>query len=396
MLGAGFAPFDAQLVGRHVDDVHFDGAGAAFAGGQQLLGIERGAAGHGFVGVHVHGGFQTGDRFDHARDHGHARGAADQQHVRQVFPGHAGLGDDRFGDSFRAGDQVAGGFFERVALHDEVGLGAVAFDMDASLLPRGERVLGLFGAGEQAANARHVVARIVAELFGELGGQILGQRAVPIASAQLRIASHGQRAQVAGLDLDDGCVELAATQIEHQHAAVGPGIWRQEALCLGEGQGRGQRVEDRTQHVQSGDARGVDHAAALGLVERRRHAEHDGRRTAEFFRQVDAQVLEQASLDHLGRQQLSADGARIGGLAEVALGAFGGALGLVGGRLVGGAAEQQLLVLEVDDAGNQQVALHAADHGAAPSGIEPRQGAVGGSQVDSNRTACGHEPTAWL
>ena len=181
-------------------------------------------------------------------------------------------------------DQLFGHFFEDVPRDEHVGGVALALDVHAGLRAAGQRLLGFLGAREQAADADHVVARVVAELLGERGGQVIGQLHVPIAPAQPRVAAAGQRAQAARLDLDDRHVQLAAAQVEYQDptARLVAHVGRQIALCLGKGQRRGQRVVDRAEHVEPGDPSGIDQRPPLRVVERGRHRHHRCRRRAQI------------------------------------------------------------------------------------------------------------------
>ena len=125
---------------------------------------------------------------------------------------------------------------------------------------RAQLDLGLFRRLPNAAHGGLVAGQVDMLPAAELLHQIVGHARVEVIAAQPVVARRGQHFDHFVVDVQNGHVEGAAAQIVH-HDALGA------ALVHAVGQGRGGRLVDDAQHVQSGDAARVLGGLPLTVAE---------------------------------------------------------------------------------------------------------------------------------
>ncbi len=147
---------------------------------------------------------------------------------------------------------------------------------DSGLHDPGEFVLGLLGGVLQALQCHPVLGQVDPAILLELGHQVVDDPFVKVIPAQEVVAIGGLHLEHAFAQLQDGNVESAASQVEHQDCMV-------LALIDAIGQGGGGRFIDDPQHIETGDAAGILGRLALAVGEVGRSCDH---RLGDFLAQV--------------------------------------------------------------------------------------------------------------
>jgi hypothetical protein len=244
----------------------------------QHAALDRGANRHGFVGVDVTARFLAEELLDLVLHLGHARHAADQDHVGEIGGLDAGILDCDAAGLDGAGDQVLDQRFVLGAgqLHGQVlrpaGVGRDVGQVEFGLLRGRQLDLGLFGSLLQALQGQHVVLQVDALFLLELGDDVVDQALVEVLAAEEGVAVGRQHFELVlaidGGDLDDGNVEGAAAEVIHGDLAVAFLLVHAEGEC-----GCGRLVDDALD-VEAGDAAGVLGGLALAVVEVGGHGDH--------------------------------------------------------------------------------------------------------------------------
>ena len=208
--------------------------------------------------------------------------------------------------------------------------------VDVCLRGGGELHLRLLGSFLQTLQRHLVLAQIDAAVVGsELVGQPIDDAMIPIVAAELVVASGRGNLEDAVAEFQDGHVEGAAAEVEHEDLLVLVGLI--EAV----GQSSSRRLVDDAEHFEAGDLASVLRRLALRVVEVRRHGDDclgDG--AANLLFRVGLQLLEHHCRDFLGSVSLALDvDDRAAILARLDLVAH---LGLLSLRLVEGATDETL------------------------------------------------------
>ena len=230
-------------------------------------------------------------------------------------------------------------------------------------------------------------------LAEELGGRQVDQPLVPVVSAQPHVAVGGQGEELAAADLHDGDVEGAPAQVVDQDAerAVGAAAAVEEALLKSEGHGRRGGLVDDVQHLEARHVAGVLGRLAADLVEVGRHGDHDLVERADLLGAVDAELVEDPGLQHLGGVVLALQHLVEDAIAHVALDAFGHVLALGDHGFHRFLADDHVGAVDEHDAGRDAVAL-GVDEGDGPALlVQMGQHRVRRSQIDADggsRSVC--------
>ncbi len=265
-------------------------------------------------------------------------------------------------------------------------------DHDGRLRPGRERVLRFFHGGQERGQRRRALPRVEPMQLLKFGGGEIHDPHVPIVAAQLHVAIGGQRAEVAGAQIEQRHIERAAAQIvhEHFHRLAGIALFGQIAERFAEGQRRGGRLVDDIQHGQAGHLAGIGGRLAARLIEVRRHGNHHFEVLPDGGDRILFQLLEDAGLDHFGMQLFAMDGARVIVLAHVALDEFGDRAGLERGGFFRLFADDHLGIFEQHHAGREQFALGVAGDLRPTGVVQIGDARIGRSQIDSDCTGLGH------
>ena len=238
--------------------------------------MNGGANGNRFVGVHVLARFATEQFLDLFLHLGHARHAADQNHVvdlgdfdASVLDRGTAWADGAFNQFVNQGLKLGARELDAQVL----GTGCVGRDVgqvDVGLCAAGEFDLGLFGRFFQALQRQHVLAQINTLVLLELGDDEVNDALVEVFATQEGVAVGGEHFKLLlAIDvgnLDDGDVKGAAAEVIDGDLAVALFI-----LVQTEGQSGCRWLIDDALDIQAGDAPGVLGGLALGIVEVGRH-----------------------------------------------------------------------------------------------------------------------------
>ena len=260
--------------------------------------------------------------------------------------------------------------------------------VDVRLRGGGELHLRLLGSFLQALQRHLVLAQVDAAVVGrELVGQPIDDAVIPVVAAELVVASGRGNLEDAVAEFQDGHVEGAAAEVEHEDLLVLIGLI--EAV----GQSSSRRLVDDAEHFEAGDLASVLRRLTLRVVEVRRHGDDclgDG--AADLLFRVGLQLLEHHCRDFLGSVGLSLDvDDRAAVLARLDLVAH---LGLLSLRLVEGATDETLdgrnRVLRVGDC---LVLRSLADDALAvlAEALDRRSGAVAFGVHEDFRLAAFHD-----
>ncbi len=174
--------------------------------------------------------------------------------------------------------------------------------VDVGLRGGGQLHLRLLGRFLQALQGHLVLAQVDAVVGLELVGQPVDDALVPVVAAQVVVTGRGRNLEHAVAQLQDGHVERAAAQVEHEDLLV---LVR---LVKAVGQ-RGRRgLVDDAEHFETRDLAGVLRGLALRVVEVRGHRDDGLRdRGAQLLLGVVLQLLQDHGRDLLRRVVLAVD-----------------------------------------------------------------------------------------
>ena len=339
---------------------------------------------------------------------GHAGHAAHQDHLVDVARLEAGVVHGLLGRADHPVEQLAGELLElgpgeghlqveRAALvHGDERL------VDAGLQHRGELHLGLLGRLVEPLQGLAVLGQVDALLPAELVHDPVDDGLVEVVAAQVGVAVGGLDLEHAVAQLQDGDVEGAAAQVEHQD-----GLLVLLVETVGQ-RGRGRLVDDALD-FQAGDHAGVLGGLPLGVVEVGRHGDDRlGDLGAQEGLGVALQLLQDlrrdlrrgvlpvldlhahvavGTLDHLVGDDLHLF-AHVGELApHEALDGEDGVLGVGDGLALGHGADQLFPGLgESHDGRGGAAALGVGDDGRLAA-FQHGHGRVGRAQVDADDLA---------
>ena len=221
----------------------------------------------------------------------------------------------------------------------------------------------------------------------ELAHHPVDDALVPVVAAERGVAGRRLHLEDAVAELEDGHVERAAPEVEHQD---------REVLLLVEpvGERGGCRLVDDAEHLEARDLAGLLGGLALRVVEVGRHRDHGLRdRVAEVGLRVALELLEDARRDLLGRVALPVDVDRPR-RAHVPLHRADRAIRVGDGLTLGDLADEHLAGLrEGDDRRGGARPLGVGDDGRL-SRLEGRDDGVGRAEVDADGLGHGVLPPA--
>ena len=294
------------------------------------------------VGVHRHVRLLARHalyEFLHGR---HTSGAANEDDLVDVALGHARVAKRLLNRLAAAIEQILGDTLELCAGERVVQVlraGGVSRDegqVDVRLRGGGELHLRLLGSFLQTLQGHLVLAQVDAAVVScELVGQPIDDAMIPVVAAELVVASGCSNLEDAVAELQDGNVERAAAEVEHEDLLVLVG------LIETVGQSSSRRLVDDAEHFEASDLASVLRCLALRVVEVRRHGDDSlGDGAADLLLRVGLQLLENHCGNFLGSVGLALDvDDRAAVLASFNLVAD---LGLLGLRLVEGTTDEAL------------------------------------------------------
>ena len=294
------------------------------------------------VRVHRHVRLLTRHALHELLNGRHTSGAADEDDLVDVALGHARVAQRLLNRLAAAIEQILGDALELRAGERVVQMlraGGVSRDegqVDVCLRGGGELHLRLLRRFLQTLQRHLVLAQVDAAVVGrELVGQPIDDAVIPVVAAELVVASGCSNLEDAVAELQDGHVEGAAAEVEHEDLLVLVGLI--EAVS----QGGCRRLVDDAEHFEAGDLASVLRRLALRIVEVRGHGDDGlGDGAADLLLRVGLQLLEHHCRDFLGSVGLALDvDDRTAVLARLDLVAH---LGLLSLRLVEGAADETL------------------------------------------------------
>ena len=277
------------------------------AAGGQLAALQSRAHRDAFIRVDVaRRGFPR-ELFDHLLHGGHARAAADEQHLPQLAHAQRRI-------RHHLTDRAAGALHQiaRHPLELRAGDGHIEV-MRAVCVLRQKRqrdlrahlaaqfALGLFRRLANAEHRRLVPLQIYLFRALKLVGQIIRQPLVEVVAAEVVVAAGRQHLDHAVADLDERNVKCAAAEVVNQNLL-------RLSVVEAVGERRRRRLVDDAQHVQPRDAPRVARSLTLAVREIRRNG--DDRltdRLAEERLRVAAQLLQNHRGNFLRRIGLSVD-----------------------------------------------------------------------------------------
>src|SRR5690606_37989543 len=250
--------------------------------------LNRGASGHGFVGVDVLARIAAKEFFDLFLHLGHTAHTADQDDVVDFRDLDAGVLDGHAAGLDRAIDQFLDQRFQFGARDLQVqvlGTGSIGRDVrqvDFGLLAGRQLDLGLFSGFFQALQGQDVLGQVHALLFLEFTDDVVDDALVEVFTTQEGVAVGRQDFELLfAIDVgnfDDGHVERATAQVIHRDLAIAL-FGLVQAECQ---RGSGGLVDDALD-IQTRDAAGVLGRLTLAVVEVGRYRD-DG--FGDFFAQV--------------------------------------------------------------------------------------------------------------
>ena len=236
-------------------------------------------------------------------DHGHTGSAAHQHDLFDIASVEASVGHSLLEGDATALHQVLSQLLQLGPgqLHLEVlgarSIGGDEGQVDLGLHHRGKLNLGLLRCFLKPLQSLAIPAQVYALILLELVGDVVCYSLIPVIAAQESVAAGGLDLHHALAHLQDGDIESAAAQVEDQDGL-------QLLLVQPVGQGRGCRLVDDAQYIESSDPASVLGGLALGVVEVGRHRDH---RLPHLLAQVGLSVPLQLLQDH-GRDLLGSIG----------------------------------------------------------------------------------------
>ena len=237
----------------------------------QHTGLDRRAGRDRFVGVDALVRFLAGELVHEIRDRGHARAAADEDHVVDLRLVEPGVLDRLLERSATRLEQIAGHLLEagagqrHVEVQRTVGRRRDERQVDRRLLEVGELDLRLLGRFLQALRGHLVVREVDAVRVLELGDEPVDDALVPVVTAEVRVSRSRLDLEHAVADLEHGHVERAAAEVEHEDRLVVAFLVEPVRE-----RGRGGLVDD-AQHLEARDLAGL----LGGLALRRRRSRRE-------------------------------------------------------------------------------------------------------------------------
>ncbi len=206
----------------------------------------------------------------------HPRHPADQENLVDLFHGNAGILERDPAGFQGAVDQIAHQLLQlcpRQRLGEVLGSTGIGSDegqVDFRLGGRGQLVLGALGGFLQSLQSSSILAQVDLVRLLKFLRQIVDQPLVEILPTQEGIAVSRFDLEDPGIQLEDGDIERAPTQV------VDRDLLRLLLLLLLQpvGQRRRRRLVDDPKHVQAGDSPRVLGGLALGVVEIGGHGNH--------------------------------------------------------------------------------------------------------------------------
>ena len=256
-------------------------------------GLHRSADGHHFIGVDRLARLQGNQGAHHLLHHRHAGGAAHQHHIVDVFRRESGVAQGPLHRPQQPIEQIGTEPLEHAALQRgfdvqrAVRTGGDEGQRDGRALHPAEFDLGFLCGFRQALQSLAVAAQVDAVFRLEAVGEPVNNPPIPVITAQLGITAGGLDVEDALGNPQDGYVEGAPTQVEHQHPFHGAAV-----KAVGQGCRRGF-VEDAF-HAETSQPTRITGGLTLGVVEVGGHGDH---RRFNRFPEIGAGVIHQLAQD---------------------------------------------------------------------------------------------------
>ena len=229
-------------------------------------GLNGGADGHHFIGVHRLAGIKRHQGAHQLLNHGHAGGASHKHHIIDVIRSPAGVAQRGLDGHQQTIEQVWAKTFKRAAI--KIGLHvqrAVLTRCDERKRDRccenaGQFLLGLFSRFGQALKGLAVSPQIHPMLSLKGISDPVHDPLIKIIAAQLCIPIGGLDVEHSVRNPEQRHIECATTKIKHKNATNGTAI---EAI----GQGGSSGFIENALNGDAGQTTGVAGGLALGVVE---------------------------------------------------------------------------------------------------------------------------------
>ena len=223
--------------------------------------------------------------------------------------------------------------------------------------------------------------------FCELRSYIIGDALIPVDAAQIHVAGGGHGVVVVAVDVHEGHVEGAAAEVIHEYSFVlsGFAFGREETLLDAIGDGGGRGFVDDVDDLQTGQGARILSGLAPWFVEKSGDRYDDLAEITELQRGVATEFIENERLNDFRRDVFAVDRFSIEGAAHFAFHELGHVFGCGNGRLDGFFADDDIISVEENGAGRNQIALGIGNRPGSSAGIEVGDDGESGSQINADR-----------
>ena len=349
--------------------------------------MDRGAHGHGFIGVYIvneRDGRKLRDHFAHHRHPGHA---ADEQHLVDVAPFHLRFLQNHLANRFAFLDEMP-----RLQLElfpgqlDFYALAIVAVH-NRRARPARELNLGRERAALEILVALQIQKRILAVRAIEFFRHVIHDHVIPIFAAEPVIAIRREHLDALALNTHDRDVEGATAEIENENGLV----FVQFVETIGNRCGCG--LVDDLQNIEPGELAGRDRSGALSVVKISGHSDDRVRdRLLQIFFSVRLQLAEDERRQFLGRINLAVELAMelLLRLAHLPLHEIDDPLGFGHRIIFRQGADDHALAIEKNDRRRDAFAFGIRDDLRLAVNVNVRHRAERGAKIDSDSFSSSH------
>ena len=216
------------------------------------------------IGVNTSVGFLAVEEVLHELlDLGDSGRSTDEHDLINLTLLHVGVVEDLLHGLESLLEKVGAEFFESGTGDGLLEIDAVdeALDVDLDLDDGGEISLGLLNLGLQLLEGADVLLDVDSVLLLEDLAEMVGESLIEIFSAQVSVTSGGNNLEHSTVDGQEGHIESATTEIEHDDVLLA------SLLVHAVSDSGGGGLIDNSEHLKSGDGTGILGGQTLGVVE---------------------------------------------------------------------------------------------------------------------------------